>query len=301
MLTNLVSASTNIDKLSAQLNKIILDHGLPLASDVVDIMTTAMKEFTDKIPGAIDHVKSYYGGDKSMLESTLNLTTDLLQKILEEIRVMGIGVLKTAFGNDESDESFMGRLSDMFDGMILGGGTGVTLGLSGGPAGMLGGGILGTILGGYMGYKKKDAEKILGLHSGKMKPPSGNHDELGHEPRALGGPTMRGQPYLVGELGPELFVPGSMGNIIPNYGGDNRTGLEDLAGPKLSRLSKVLSDFSTLAIPNTTTATQQQTALDANQNVVPELLAGQSVKLDELIRLTQRQLSVSDSTRKSLM
>ena len=301
MLTNLVSASTNIDKLSANLNKIILDNGLPLASDVVAIMTTAMEEFTNKIPLAIDHVKSYYGGDRSMLESTLDLTTDLLQKILDEVRVMGIGVLKSAFGNEESDESFMGRLRDMFNGMMLGGGTGVTLGTMGGPLGMLGGGVLGTILGGYMGYKKKDAEKILGLHSGKMKPPSGNQDELGHEPRALGGPTMRGQPYLVGELGPELFVPGSMGNIIPNYGGDNRTGLEDLAGPKLSRLSKVLSDFSTLAIPNTTTATQQQTALDANQNVVPELLAGQSVKLDELIRLTQRQLSVSDSTRKSLM
>ena len=32
-----------------------------------------------------------------------------------------------------------------------------------------------------------------------------------------------GQPYLVGERGPELFVPGAQGNIVPNnaMGGAN--------------------------------------------------------------------------------
>lgn len=34
-------------------------------------------------------------------------------------------------------------------------------------------------------------------------------------PRALGGPTASGQPYKVGENGPELFVPYQAGNIIP--------------------------------------------------------------------------------------
>ncbi len=34
--------------------------------------------------------------------------------------------------------------------------------------------------------------------------------------RALGGPVGAGQPYLVGERGPELFVPGAQGNIVPN-------------------------------------------------------------------------------------
>lgn len=34
--------------------------------------------------------------------------------------------------------------------------------------------------------------------------------------RALGGPVMRAKPYLVGERGPELFVPGMSGNITPN-------------------------------------------------------------------------------------
>lgn len=35
-------------------------------------------------------------------------------------------------------------------------------------------------------------------------------------PKAAGGPVMRGAPYLVGERGPELFIPRSSGNITPN-------------------------------------------------------------------------------------
>jgi hypothetical protein len=38
----------------------------------------------------------------------------------------------------------------------------------------------------------------------------------GLTPRANGGPVGAGQPYLVGERGPELFIPGAQGNIVPN-------------------------------------------------------------------------------------
>lgn len=36
------------------------------------------------------------------------------------------------------------------------------------------------------------------------------------KPRALGGPVSAGSPYLVGERGPELFMPSRGGSIIPN-------------------------------------------------------------------------------------
>lgn len=39
----------------------------------------------------------------------------------------------------------------------------------------------------------------------------------GLEGRASGGSVMSGQPYLVGEAGPELFVPGASGTIIPHH------------------------------------------------------------------------------------
>jgi hypothetical protein len=35
--------------------------------------------------------------------------------------------------------------------------------------------------------------------------------------KALGGPVSRGFPYIVGERGPELFVPAMSGSIIPNH------------------------------------------------------------------------------------
>lgn len=42
---------------------------------------------------------------------------------------------------------------------------------------------------------------------------------LGIGGRASGGPVSGGTPYIVGEQGPELFVPGKSGSIIPNGGG----------------------------------------------------------------------------------
>lgn len=42
---------------------------------------------------------------------------------------------------------------------------------------------------------------------------------IAHPGRAAGGPVNANTPYMVGERGPELFVPSSSGNIMPN--GDN--------------------------------------------------------------------------------
>jgi len=50
--------------------------------------------------------------------------------------------------------------------------------------------------------------------------------------RANGGSVSSGQPYIVGERGPELFVPGAQGNIVPNnaMGGANVTVNVDASG-----------------------------------------------------------------------
>ena len=49
---------------------------------------------------------------------------------------------------------------------------------------------------------------------------------------ALGGPVGAGRPYMVGERGPELFVPRTAGTIIPNHamGGANVTVNVDASG-----------------------------------------------------------------------
>ncbi|WP_017672459.1 hypothetical protein [Blastomonas sp. AAP53] len=45
---------------------------------------------------------------------------------------------------------------------------------------------------------------------------------LGLPGRATGGPVSTGRPYLVGERGPELFVPNGFGRIEPRGGGGAR-------------------------------------------------------------------------------
>lgn len=48
-------------------------------------------------------------------------------------------------------------------------------------------------------------------------------DFLGIEARASGGPITAGAPYIVGEKGPELIIPGKSGMVVPNdkLGGQN--------------------------------------------------------------------------------
>ncbi|QUT06300.1 tail tape measure protein [Sphingobium phenoxybenzoativorans] len=45
---------------------------------------------------------------------------------------------------------------------------------------------------------------------------------LGLPGRATGGPVSPGRGYLVGERGPELFVPTSSGRVVPSSGGGAR-------------------------------------------------------------------------------
>ena len=53
-----------------------------------------------------------------------------------------------------------------------------------------------------------------GVVNGIYIPPGIDWGALGR--RAMGGPVRGGSPYMVGELGPELFVPRTSGTIIPN-------------------------------------------------------------------------------------
>jgi hypothetical protein len=72
----------------------------------------------------------------------------------------------------------------------------------------------------YYGPVKANAAGImgpdyaaLGLDDPQGMPGSGQHNPW-H--RAAGGPVSAGSPYIVGEKGPELFVPDSGGTIVPN-------------------------------------------------------------------------------------
>ena len=61
--------------------------------------------------------------------------------------------------------------------------------------------ILGALFGGLAGSSNAFLSALGGAFGGA---------------RAMGGPVSSGKAYLVGERGPELFVPGSSGQIVPN-------------------------------------------------------------------------------------
>ena len=69
----------------------------------------------------------------------------------------------------------------------------------------------------------RDGTFGLGTHGSGIKTGAEGFGYSNHPRRAAGGPVSGGSPYIVGEKGPELFVPGSSGNIVPNHamGGAN--------------------------------------------------------------------------------
>lgn len=54
----------------------------------------------------------------------------------------------------------------------------------------------------------------LGFKQPEMPDPSSVFEDLFGGMRALGGPVMPGRPYLVGERGPEMFMPNQAGRIL---------------------------------------------------------------------------------------
>jgi TP901 family phage tail tape measure protein len=70
--------------------------------------------------------------------------------------------------------------------------------------------------------------KIVGFDNGKMQV-----ETVVDAARENGGPVNSGRPYLVGENGPELFVPKNAGGIVPNYalGGKVKSGKTGYGNP----------------------------------------------------------------------
>jgi hypothetical protein len=86
-----------------------------------------------------------------------------------------------------------------------------------------------------------------------------NMGGTGDRGRAFGGPVVGGQAYLVGEKGPEMFVPGASGAIIPNEqlrsgGGDTHVHVEGLVRAEtpedIGRVMRRLSGLGLVGSPS---------------------------------------------------
>jgi hypothetical protein len=88
--------------------------------------------------------------------------------------------------------------------------------------GLFGG--LGDIIGFFIGLVQGAldiVQKLINLANnlpfvGGFLPRGGAGGPAKERQRALGGPVTGGQQYMVGERGPELFVPNQSGSIVPN-------------------------------------------------------------------------------------
>jgi hypothetical protein len=90
--------------------------------------------------------------------------------------------------------------------------------------------------------------------------------------KAEGGPVKGGQPYIVGEKGPELFVPPSAGSIIPNN--------------KMASATPTSSGASTAS---NTYITNNISAIDAKS--VAQLFAENRRVLFGSVQMAQKELS----------
>jgi hypothetical protein len=83
-------------------------------------------------------------------------------------------------------------------------------------------------------YKITETRRRHEIYTQKfVTEPAERRAELERDPRwgrQHGGPVSTGEAYLVGERGPEMFVPGTSGNIIPN---------DQLRGARSSQRAKV--------------------------------------------------------------
>jgi hypothetical protein len=76
--------------------------------------------------------------------------------------------------------------------------------------------------------------------AGKVRLANGVSVDVGqYRARAAGGPVRAGEPYIVGERRPELFVPETNGTIVPRVAGAG--GKTDLSESSLQRLAAILS------------------------------------------------------------
>ena len=155
-------------------------------------------------------------GTKGSLTQPLNFIgrgMGLLSKAIGPLAI-GLGVLTSGsmlFDKDKANDA-------RGIGGLIGTGIGGAIGLLGGPAGVAIGATAGNFIGGALG----------GMVEG----------------RQFGGSLAQGQPALVGERGPELFLPNTAGNVEPMVIKNASTGVvaEPAGGGNFARLETLAAE-----------------------------------------------------------
>jgi len=106
---------------------------------------------------------------------------------------------------------------------------------------------------------------------------SGFGNWFGNLFKAEGGPVSKNSPYIVGEEGPELFVPGSSGNIVPNGrlpGGTASTATATMPGSSNVTVNVINNSSAETTVQETSSGNDRQINIMIENSVRDAIGAG---------------------------
>jgi hypothetical protein len=142
------------------------------------------------------------------------------------------------------------------------------------------GAIIPDILGGGLleKFSQKASENRVQSESDELAKRDAEAKRKGLPTRADGGPVKAGQPYWVGEEGPEIMVPDAAGNITPN---DKTSEMQ----PHLADMTKSINGNFKGVASDMVASTQQQQPITLSRESIAAL--GKLLPLDSMSSIKQ--------------
>ena len=221
-------------KIQDKINK-LLERRLELegkAKEAKDAARDAAKTDRDRLDDAVEAIQGQINTLMDPVNQLIALSESLGNSFAESFRgiVDGSMTAREALANlfQRTADHFLDMAAQMIAAQVKMKILGIGLNILGGG----GGG------GGEVDIHGENVTQVLG--SGDLYDPANSVFA-----RANGGAVGAGRPYLVGERGPELFVPGAQGNIVPNnaMGSANVTVNVDASGSSVQGDSQSASQL----------------------------------------------------------
>lgn len=172
----------------------------PIIEFAADFVKTQIEGMIQQIQGVVKVVTGVIETISALAHGDWQGAWDGFNKVLEGALDILIGTIKRIFGNiPQIIIDVMGEVA--------------------GKAYDLGKNLADSVINGIGNLAERVAKKVGGALDSVSVMGISPKDVLdfGTSPfRAAGGPVTGGRPYVVGEQGPELFVPGQSGAIVPN-------------------------------------------------------------------------------------
>jgi phage-related protein len=178
------------------------------------------------IPAVAGFINSVGGKDglTSAFKTYIDLIVNIFQPVLEGFKFAFDQIKNAVMDNKEEFTALFKFLKD-FVAPLLGGvlklaiqGIGIALGVVIDIVGKLIGGFQSLF--GTIGNVIDRIQQLINMvrNNAAVRGIAGLIDSAFGGFRAAGGPVSTGKSYVVGERGPEMFVPSSNGSIVPNGG-----------------------------------------------------------------------------------